>query len=191
MEFLRPLVFAAALSVTLGIDAATAQSVIVRSATPGSKVELVLNDETVGSSPVAAGGDATVTADLQATLHKAEAGVHVFLDTCPDLLRVLLVEAGLQPPVSGAGCTRNSIAGLFAVRGATTFVMDVHNPTRRCGCVVGSARRSWLGLEAPGRHFGKDWPDARNGLELFAGGGAVLARRARLGLRHCDDPQRQ
>jgi hypothetical protein len=179
MEFWRPLVFAAALSVTLGIDAATAQSVIVRSAPPGSKVELVLNDETVGSAPVAAGGDATVTADLQATLHKAEAGVHVFLDTCPDLLRVLLVEGGLQPPANGAGCTRNSIAGLFAVRGITTFVVDVHGPDPAMWLRQGPAPPSWLGQEVAGRHFGRDWPDARNGLELFAGAGAVLYGGAR------------
>ena len=174
MEFWRPLVFAAALSVTLGIDAATAQSVIVRSAPAGSKVELVLNEEVVGSAAVAADGDATVTADLQATLHKAEAGVHVFLDTCPELLRVLLVEGGLQPPASGPGCTRNSIAGLFVVRGVTTFVIDVHNPDPALWLRQGPAPPTWLGLEAPGHRFGREWPDARNGLELFAGGGAVL-----------------
>ena len=175
MEFWRPLVFAAALSVTLGIDAATAQTVIVRSAPADTTVELLLNDATAGSVAVTAAGDATVSADLLATLHKAEASVHVFLDSCPSMLRVLLVEGGLQPPVSGVGCTRSSVAGLFAVRGVTTFVIDVHGPDPALWLRQGPAPPGWLGQETASRRFGKDWADApAKGIELFAGVGAGL-----------------
>src|SRR5712691_3993558 len=120
----RSLAFAAALTVTVGIEVADAQTVVVTNASPQSKFELVFNADTVGSASVGTGGTATIAADSLAKTGKKETSARVYVDACANLVRVLFVEAGLPPALAGA-CNRKEIAGLFVVRPVTTFVIDV------------------------------------------------------------------
>jgi hypothetical protein len=72
----RAVVFTAALSV-LGAGVATAQTVIVRKAAPGSMIEVVLNAATVGTGTVDANGDATVPVNLLGSTGKNQTDAYL------------------------------------------------------------------------------------------------------------------
>jgi hypothetical protein len=173
MESWRPLVCAVALVVTVGIGVSDAQTVIVTNAPPESKVELVFNTSTVGSATVGADGEATLSVDPLAKAGKTETSVHVWVDSCTNLVRVLLVEGGLPPPPSGA-CVRNQVAGLFIVRAITTLVFDVSRAEPLMWLRQGPAPAEWLGaMSAAGAKRGRTWGTAPTSLVFF--GGANLA----------------
>ena len=171
MESWRPLVCAAAFTVTVGISVANAQTVIVRNAPLRSTVELVLNNDTVGSATVAPGADAvTLSMNLLAKVGKAETSAHVFVDVCTNLVRVLLVE--LQPPAPGPMCNRKPITGLFVVRTVTTFVIDLAGVDPAMWLRQGPAPPQWLGDAASLAALrGRDWGTPPTNLVLFGGGG--------------------
>ena len=83
MEPRRLLTLAAALNLIVCVGAATAQTVIVRNAPPDTPVEVVLNDEAVGSGKTNEKGDALVTFGLSERLMKTETDAQVFVDVCP------------------------------------------------------------------------------------------------------------
>jgi hypothetical protein len=172
VPFWRSLACAAALTVTLGIDVADAQTVIVTNASPQSKFELVFNADTVGSATVAPGGSATISTDFLAKMGKKETSAHVYVDACANLVRVLFVEAGL-PPAPGA-CTRKEIAGLFVVRPVTTFVIDVSRAYPSMWLRQGPAPPEWLGETlSSGAPRDSTWGSPPIRLVLFGGASLV------------------
>src|SRR5262245_34578362 len=97
----RPLAWAAALNVVVCVGVATAQTVIVRRATAGSKVEFVLNQDTIGSAVVNAEGDATIVAGGAG---KPDMDANLYIDTCDALRRVFVIERSQTPPGADVGC---------------------------------------------------------------------------------------
>jgi hypothetical protein len=169
VESWRSLVCAAALTVSVGIDVANAQTVIVTNAAPQSKFELVFNADTVGSTSVATGGTATIAAGFLTKAGKKETSAHVFVDACTNLIRVLFVEVGL--PASG-GCTRKEIAGLFVVRPVTTFVIDVGRVDPVIWLRQGPAPPEWLGpTSESGEPRESTWGSPPIKLVVFGGAG--------------------
>jgi hypothetical protein len=169
MKSWRPLALAAAFNLIAGIGVAAAQTVIARNATPGSTVELVLNDTALGTATADPRGDATLPMNLSAAIQKAETDVFVFVDVCESLRRIVVVERGLQPQAPPAGCERREVVGLFFVRRVSSVVVDVGavNPT------------VWLRQGAVDLHPprpSKVWSPAPTGLVLF-GGGAIARFR--------------
>ncbi|MBI4264829.1 MAG: hypothetical protein HY657_10665 [Acidobacteria bacterium] len=106
-------------------DPLMAQTVIVRDASAGSTVEVVLNTASVGSATAGPGGVATVSLDRSSAGSRPEIYVSLSVDVCDGRYRVLLVEALVQSPPSAAGCIRREIAGLFVVRPVSTLIVDV------------------------------------------------------------------
>ena len=153
----RPLVVAAALNVVVWVGVATAQTVIVRKAPAESKIEFVLNAETIGSAVVNAEGDATIVAG-GAT--KSDIDANLYIDTCDALRRVFVVERSRTPPPPDSGCTRNQISGLYLVRSISTLVFDVG------GAIPTVLLRQGSFSMAPP----KTWATAPKGIIAFGGG---------------------
>ncbi len=73
-DFRRPLLLAAAFTVTAAVSQATAQTIVVTKAPPGATVELGLNAETIGTATADAAGIATLPVNLAAHGRKPERG---------------------------------------------------------------------------------------------------------------------
>lgn len=168
----RLLMLAAVLNVCLGAGVAAGQTVIVRKAPPGERVELVLNDATVASATADPAGDATLALNLTANGGKPEIDAHVFVDVCDQLRRVIVVERTRQPLPPAAGCERRTITGLFWVRRVNTIVVDVGGPNPTLLLIRGS-----YSLNAPAARL---WSPSLTGLQLFGGGGYSTVRDAQL-----------
>jgi hypothetical protein len=160
MEPRRLLAVAAVLNVTLCVGAADAQTVIVRNAPPDSTVEVVLNDAAVGSAKTNDKGDALVPVGLSERLMKTETDAQVFVDVCPTVRRVLIVERAVQIPVQEAGCTRRDMGGIFVVKEVSSLVVDVGGPSPTL-----LLRQGKVSLDPP-----RVWKPAPTGLVLFGGG---------------------
>src|SRR5207237_159121 len=117
---LRPLVLAAALIVTVSLRAG-AQTLIVRSAAPGSPIEVTMNGGAAVSATADENGDATLGVPARAS----ESDVQLHVDACRTMVRVLVVERGLQPAAAEPGCERTDFPSTFIMRGITTFVVDM------------------------------------------------------------------
>jgi hypothetical protein len=156
----RLLALAAALNLTVCVSAVSAQTVIVRNAPPDSLVEVVLNDTAVGSSKTNDKGDALVPVGMSERLMKAETDAQIFVDICPAVRRVLVVERSVQVPLQEAGCTRRDMGGIFVVRSISSLVVDVGgaSPTLLL-------RQGRVSLDPP-----RVWKPAPTGLVLFGGG---------------------
>ncbi len=172
----RPLALAAALHVVAGVGVAAAQTVIATNAPPGSTVELVLNATTIGSATADRLGKAT----LAVNLGKAETDVHISVDVCKDLWRVLLVEQGQQPPLAGGGCDRKEIAGLFLVRRVTTLVVSLAGPSPALWLRQGPAPAEWLMQPEVSERVrpARTWRPSPTGLVLSGGGGLAKIGQA-------------
>lgn len=122
---LLPLV--AALAVTVSVGVATAQTVVVRNAPPGSTVELLVNAVTTGSVSANAAGDARLTAKVPTlTGRVTEIDARLAVDSCgANVRRIQLTERTQQPPPPGDDCVRKDITGLIIVQRVTTLVVDV------------------------------------------------------------------
>jgi hypothetical protein len=157
----RLLAFAAALNLTVCASAASAQTVIVRKAAPDSTVEVVLNDTPVGTGKANDKGDALVPVGISEHLMKTETDAQIFVDTCPTLRRVLVVERAVQVPLQDAGCTRREMGGMFLVKSVSSLVIDVGgaSPTLLL-------RQGKVSLDPP-----RVWKPAPTGLVIFGGGG--------------------
>jgi hypothetical protein len=172
MQPWRRVTLAAALNVTVGVGVASAQTVIVKNAPPGSAVELVMNADTVGSATVSPGGEAKLTGKLAGSAAETGTDVRIYVDVCANLQRVLLVERGLQPPPQEA-CSRREIVGVFVLRRVTTLVVDVAGPNPMVWLRQGSVPKEWLG-EGPARPArARVWRSSATGLALFGGGDFV------------------
>lgn len=160
MESRRLLALAAALNLTVCVSAVSAQTVIVRNAPPDSLVEVVLNDTAVGSSKTNDKGDALVAVGMSERLMKAETDAQVFVDICPAVRRVLVVERSVQVPPPEAGCTRRDMGGIFVVKSISSLVVDVGGPSPTL-----LLRQGRVSLDPP-----RVWKPAPTGLVLFGGG---------------------
>jgi hypothetical protein len=164
---------AVAISVTLGVAAADAQTVIVRNAPTGSQIEVQVNAESARSATADNNGDATFTVGLAAGTGQGD--VRFFVDSCGASVRVHLVSAGLQPGPSATGCNRSEVWGVFVARPVTTFVVDLEGSVASIHLTQGPAPLAWLSrgqlAETPGRYFLGQPP---TGLVLFGGAGIPL-----------------
>jgi hypothetical protein len=157
----RPLIAAAALSVTVGAGTATAQKVMVRNAPAGETIDVALNATSVGSGTADAQGVATVPLDLSAHGGKTEIDANVFVDACDKRHRVIVVERGQPIAAQDAGCERREVSGLFWVRSVNTLVIDLGTPNPTLMLVKGDYSTGPV----------HTWPGPPTGLIAFGGGG--------------------
>jgi len=169
------LALAAAIDVTVGAGVGAAQTVLVRNAPTGSSLELVLNAETIGSVKADAKGEGTLLVDLPAHGGRAEADVNIAIDVCEGVRRLLLVERGLQPPApQGQACTRHQVPELFALRAATTLVVDMAPSTPTVWLRQGKPPAAWLRDQTEEeRAATKQRRPSPTGFVLFGGAGMV------------------
>ena len=163
---LRRLALAAALVAFAGVRA-SAQTLIVRSAPPGSMIELTMN----GGAPVTATADENGDATLTIPARAAEADVQIHVDACGNLVKVLVVERGLQPSAADAGCERTDFPSTFIMRGVTTFVVDMA-PAPAVHVAQGPPPPSWVrrGPDLSTQPM-LPWGTPRSGLAISAGAG--------------------
>ena len=168
MKAWRLLIAVAALE-TVAAGVATAQTVFVIKAPPGSTVEFVLNSTTVGSKAADATGTATIAASQSAKGTGGDVEAHIYVDTCDTVRRVVVVDRTQAVPPEGAGCQRTQIPGLFLVRPISTLVINVGggNPT-----VLLRQGRFTPSPEGTRRN----WNTAPRGL-VIAGGGDLASFR--------------
>jgi hypothetical protein len=169
----RPLIAAAALSVTLGAGTSEAQTVMVRNAPAGEAIEVALNATNVGSGSADAQGIATLPLDLSAHGNKTEIDANVFVDACDKRHRIIVVERGQPIAIQEAGCDRREVSGLFWVRRVNTLVIDVGAPNPTLMLVKGAYRTG------PAH----TWAGPPEGLVAF--GGAGLAKFSDVAVSAC------
>jgi hypothetical protein len=178
MEAWRSLACAAALNVIVAGGVATAQTVVVMNAPPGSTIELALNAETIGSAKADPGGQATLSVNLADHGGKTETDARVYVDICASLRRVVLVERGLQPAPPGETCARRELIDLLILRKVTSLVVDVKETNPAVWVRQGPVPPAWL------RQGSEEVTAARNAVELptgfvlFGGGGFTKFRDA-------------
>jgi hypothetical protein len=178
MEAWRPLAYAAALTLIVAGGVATAQTVVVTNAPPGSTIELALNAETIGSAKADPGGQATLAVNLADHGGKTETDVRVYVDICSSLRRVVLVERGLQPAPPGETCARRELIDLLLLRQVTSLVVEVKETNPAVWVRQGPVPPAWL------RQGSEEVTAARNarvlpvGFVLFGGGGFTKFRDA-------------
>ncbi len=171
------LALAVACTVTTGVGVATAQTVIVRGAPQGATIEVQLNSNTAKTATADAYGDATLSVAMPANV--TDTAVDVFVDRCGSVVRVLLVERGLQPPPAAPGCTRQDAIGRnMVMRRVTTFVVDLAGSGASVHLRQGRAPAEWLarGDSVAGSRSGAG--AVPKGLVLFGGGGFGTVSRA-------------
>jgi hypothetical protein len=124
----RSLFVAAGIHLSIAAGVASAQTAIVTNVPAGSKVEFVLNTSTVGAASAETSGTVTLSAPADAGL-KAEMDAYIYVDSCDDLRRVVVVDRNQPLPADVPGCRRTQIAGVFLVRPVSTLVVNVEGPT--------------------------------------------------------------
>jgi len=124
----RPLVLAAAVTL-VAAAAAQAQTVIVRSAPPGTTIEVVVNAETLGTATTDEAGNVAIPAGMFAAGGKRETDANLYVDVCPDKRRIIIVERGEPDPAQDVACIRTESLGLFLVRPVSTFVVNASTAT--------------------------------------------------------------
>lgn len=171
-ESWRRLAVAVALNLTVGVGAARAQTVILKSAQPGAGVNVVFNTASVGTATTDTGGGATLDLTRAPRLEKVDTDVHIYVDACAKQVTVILLERGLQPEApTGSECTRQEIAGYFAFRRGTTLLVDATGAAPMVWLRQGQVPSQWLQQGEAGRPLSKEAPLVPNGLALFGGGG--------------------
>ncbi len=175
----RPLALAAAINVTVGVGVLAAQTVIVTKAPPGAAVELALDAEKIATATAAADGSATLAVNLPEHGGKSETDVHIYVDSCGDLRRVVLVEPGMEVLRPGDDCTRREVPGLFVMRKATSFLIDLRDPAPTVRLRQGPVPAEWLTQEPEQLRAAKTTVLAPKGFMLSGGLGFVKFRDAR------------
>ncbi len=171
---MRLLAMAAVLNISAA-GVAAAQTVIVRGATPGETVTVVVNSAAGNTGTVGADGTATVAANLPASEPgKAEMDSRLFVDACDKTRRVLIVDRNQLPAPPETGCVRSEISGVYWVRQRSTIVIDVSKPIPAVLLRQGSYNPN-----APVRRL------APTGLVVFGGGG--LGRTSNSAAIACGD----
>jgi hypothetical protein len=156
---------ALALSATAGVSAATAQTIIVRSAPAGATIELTLDGGRSASATTDNFGDATLTAPAST----AESEAQMYVDACGTTVRIMLVR--LRPAAPQPGCTRTEIGSIFILRPVTTFVVDMDGTRATAHVTQGPPPRSWVDRGATPEQAARNWATPQKGLTLSAGSG--------------------
>ena len=162
----RLLLAAALIHIAFGPAAAYAQTVMVRNAPPGGKLELVLDSTTVAEGTADAGGEATLALHLGANAGKTEIDANVYVDVCSDdLRRIVVVERGQPAGPQPAGCERRDTGAVFLVRRISTLIVDVGGTIPTVVLRQGPVRLGPPRIRRPPR-----------GLVLFGGAGTSTTR---------------
>lgn len=138
---------------------ASAQSVHVRNAEPGTRIEIVVNGVASGTATVNDTREARLPAGLLAEGARTTADARVSVDICGDLRRVLIVEPGKPTLPEQPGCTRTEVTGVYVVRRGSWLVVDIAGPAP--GVML---------LQRPFGEASRTWGQAPGGLVLFGGG---------------------
>lgn len=122
----RPLALAGVVSAMLAGSAA-AQTLVIRGLAPGGAAELVQGGATVAGT-ADADGDATLQGSLS---DPGDTRMAIFVDTCEQVRRVVLVPRDGAAPPAPEGCARAVVPGVFVVRPVSTIVVNLAgaNPT--------------------------------------------------------------
>jgi opacity protein-like surface antigen len=173
----RPLIVAAALSVTM-TAAASAQTVMVLRTAPGGAVDVAMNADLVGSATADQQGKASVTLGPGVMGGRPTMNVRVYVDACDSRRRVVLVEPGAQA-IAPENCARQDIAGVYRLLPVSTFVVDVSGEAPSVRLRQGPAPGEWF-LEEAELALRRSRPDVtpRPGFMFFAAGGLNQSRDA-------------
>src|SRR6266540_1413546 len=94
--------------ITVMAGVAQAQTVMVRGAAPGARIEAVVDATAAGSTTANAAGEAVVV--IPRAAGKSDAEANVFIDICAEnLRRVVIIERGKSPAPPGEGCDRKEV----------------------------------------------------------------------------------
>lgn len=140
---------------------AHAQTVIVRNVPAGDAIEVFVNAAKAGSGIADAAGNGQVSINLKAAGVAGDMDSRVYVDVCPKVRRIHVVDRNLQPGAKDDGCDRREINGIFLVRPRSTLVVDA-------GALIPTM------LLRQGRYdptAGKIRVLAPKGLVIFGGGG--------------------
>lgn len=170
MRALWRLVFAAAVLNLTVVAAASAQTVIVTKAPPGSAIELVVNSAVAATATADATGMATIPITPEARGGKTESDTYVFVEYCDNLRRVILIEPGMQG-YAGGQCPRREVQGAYVLRQTTSLVVNVSEPAPSVLVRQGKVPPSWLTDEVERPAGAKPANAPSRGLYGFAGGG--------------------
>lgn len=163
---LRSLSVSLVVAATVGLGTASAQTVMVRSATAGAPVELTMN----GGAAVTATADSAGDATLAVPARTAEDDVQMHVDVCGNLVRVLIVSRGVQPTAPGPNCARTDFPSTFVMRAVTTFVVDISEQSAVVHLSQGPPPTEWVS-RGPAMHGKISWSTPSTGLALSAGVG--------------------
>lgn len=161
------LALAAVLVVTMGAALAAAQTVMVRNAANGAKVEVLLNGTVVGTGAANADGEATVSLTSGDAIGPTGIDANVAVDKCGADYRVLITERMKLAPAPGVGCDRNDISGLFWVRTINTIVINLSGTAPSLLLIRGKYVYKPPSAEGQPRV----WRPLATGLVLFGGAG--------------------
>jgi len=147
----------------VGADAGLAfgQTVIVRNGPPGAAVDLVMNAADVDTATTDVNGHATLSLRLSGGA-RDETAVTILVDSCDARRRVAFIERGRSAPPLAAGCSRQSLGGLFVLRPVSTVVVDLGPPRPRV-----LLRQGAFDPDLPPRV----WDESPSGLHVFGAGG--------------------
>jgi hypothetical protein len=99
-----------------------------------------------------------------------DANVQVHVDLCEKAVHVVVVERGVQPTQADVSCTRTDFSSTFAMRPATTFVVDINDQVVQVHISQGPPPAEWVRRGPPPRSR-MSWSEPRAGLMLSAGVG--------------------
>ena len=125
------------------IAAASAQTVIVTKAPPGSGDRAGRQLAVAATATADATGMATMAITAEARGGKTESDTYVFVEYCDNLRRVILIEPGMQG-YAGGQCPRREVQGAYVLRGATTLVVNVSEPAPSVLVRQGKVPPAWL-----------------------------------------------
>jgi hypothetical protein len=137
----------ALLGALTSVGPAAGQTVVVRNGQQGATVELVLNATTVDSATVDAAGGATLRVGPAAARPK-DTDVHILVQSCGAVQRVVLVEAGEPQPPQGS-CDQRSVPDLFLMARETSFLVEMSGPAPRVRIRQGTLPAAWLLTDSP------------------------------------------
>jgi hypothetical protein len=168
---LPTLALAAALVVAVGARDAMAQTVIVRNAQPGAKIELATPAGAVASVTADTFGDATLTLP-----GGRQGDVRIFVDTCGNAIRVVFLAPG-EALAAEAGCARKELWGIYDQRPITTFLVEMAGTDSSVYVAQGPPPAAWIrrGDEVA---TGIRWGRPSTGLAVSAGAGLSWFSRA-------------
>ena len=137
---------------------ARARTVLVRNAPPDSASGAEYHRS---ERPKRARPECGRRRQLAETVNKTETDAQIFVDVCPTVRRVIIVERALTPASPDAGCTRRDMGGIFLIKQISTVVIDFGGTGPSL-----LLRQGKVSLAPP-----RSWDGGRTGLMLFGGGG--------------------